>query len=371
MTPLSLRIGVAGGLAETVIDRNTPVPIEQTAVFTTFKDFQQSVKIRVYQGESRVQEENELLGEFEFSGFKHARRGEVRIEVTFEIDTDGIVNVTARDPDTGQVASTQIHLSSGLSEEEIQAIVAKHQPAAPPPPPPSAAEAIAALPRRAAAVPDPAPAVAGPALTGLDDLDTNLDTELDTELAVAAEPTPIEEPLAAGAGGGAEAPPLRGDEIDLDASPAGPIAAEPAAGPDIEGAQEYELDLGAGGDVELAAAGASLAAPPSADAERTLAIGGEIDLEALETDAAAGGSLAGEDVDLDPLDLDENDLDSLATIADEAPSAADDGATAVVEQEEGAITRPRPSGGEPARERGSLFDEPGSDLSRYQDDDES
>jgi len=132
VTPLSLRIGVAGGLAETIIERNTPVPIEQTSVFTTFKDFQQSVRIRVYQGESRRAEENELLGEFEFSGFKNARRGEVRIEVTFEIDTDGIVKVTARDPDTAQVASTQIHLSAGLSEQEIRDLIDKHHaPAAP------------------------------------------------------------------------------------------------------------------------------------------------------------------------------------------------------------------------------------------------
>ena len=127
VTPLSLRMGVAGGLAETIIERNTPVPIEQTSVFTTFKDFQQSVRIRVYQGESRRAEENELLGEFEFSGFKNARRGEVRIEVTFEIDTDGIVKVTARDPDTAQAASTQIHLSSGLSEDEIRDLIDKHQ----------------------------------------------------------------------------------------------------------------------------------------------------------------------------------------------------------------------------------------------------
>jgi molecular chaperone DnaK len=92
VTPLSLRIGVAGGLAEAVIERNTPVPIEQTRTFTTYQDFQESVKIRVCQGESRKAEENEMLGQFEFSGFKKARRGEVRIDVTFEINSDGIVN---------------------------------------------------------------------------------------------------------------------------------------------------------------------------------------------------------------------------------------------------------------------------------------
>jgi hypothetical protein len=123
VTPLSLRIGVAGGLAETVIERNTPVPIEQTRTFTTYQDFQESVKIRVCQGESRQTEENEMLGQFEFSGFKKARRGGVRIDVTFEINSDGIVNVTARDQETGQQASTQITLSSGLSEEEINQII--------------------------------------------------------------------------------------------------------------------------------------------------------------------------------------------------------------------------------------------------------
>jgi molecular chaperone DnaK len=125
VTPLSLCIGVAGGLAETVIERNTPVPIEQTRTFTTFQDFQESVRIRVYQGESRKAEENELLGQFSFSGFRRAPRGQVRIEVTFAIDTDGIVNVTARDPDTGQQASTQITLSSGLSPEEVARLVAQ------------------------------------------------------------------------------------------------------------------------------------------------------------------------------------------------------------------------------------------------------
>ena len=123
VTPLSLRIGVAGGLAETVIERNTPVPIEQTRTFTTYQDFQETVKIRVFQGESRQAEENEMLGQFEFSGFKKARRGEVRIDVTFEINSDGIVNVTACDQETGQQASTQITLSSGLSEEEISQII--------------------------------------------------------------------------------------------------------------------------------------------------------------------------------------------------------------------------------------------------------
>jgi hypothetical protein len=393
VTPLSLRIGVAGGLAETVIDRNTPVPIEQTAVFTTFRDFQQSVKIRVYQGESRVQEENELLGEFEFSGFKHARRGEVRIEVTFEIDTDGIVNVTARDPDTGQVASTQIHLSSGLSEEEIQALVAKHQPAAPPPPAgPTAADVIAALPKRpsgGAETPGVA-AAAGAPLAGASLADVSLDSDalaplggdggeisLDTgdDLPLETDDSGLGGDLDLLAGDDAPAPDdgtpgghdadveLRGGDVDLDTSDDLPAGPDPAPGDDagIAGSQEYELDAdAAGGDLELA--------PPAepGDGDRTMAIGGEIDLEALESEAAPGGSLAGGDVDLDPLDLDESDLDSLAALADEVAAAP---AAPAADEDPMAITRPRPA--EPRREEGSLFDDPGGDLSRYQDDEDS
>jgi molecular chaperone DnaK (HSP70) len=123
VTPLSLRVGVAGGLAETIIDRNTPVPIEQTRKFTTFKDFQESVDIRVYQGESRKAEENELLGQFRFSGFKKGRRGEVSIDITFEINADGIVEVRATDRKTGEQASTKITLSAGLTDGELGQIV--------------------------------------------------------------------------------------------------------------------------------------------------------------------------------------------------------------------------------------------------------
>jgi molecular chaperone DnaK len=126
VTPLSLRIGVAGGLAETVIERNTPVPIEQTRSFTTYQDFQDKVQIRVYQGESRKADENELLGQFEFGGFKKLPRGQVKIDVTFSIDSDGLVNVTASERESGRRASTTITLSSGLSAQELDAIVAEN-----------------------------------------------------------------------------------------------------------------------------------------------------------------------------------------------------------------------------------------------------
>lgn len=121
VTPLTLRIGTVGGFCEKIIDRNTPIPIEQSKTFTTSRDLQDKVRIRVYQGESNRADECELLGEFEFSGFRVALRGEVKIEVTFEIDTNGIVNVSACERATGLRASTTIQLSSGLSEADIEA----------------------------------------------------------------------------------------------------------------------------------------------------------------------------------------------------------------------------------------------------------
>jgi molecular chaperone DnaK len=120
VTPLTLRIGTVGGFTERIIEKNTPVPIDRSKTFTTSRDGQERVKIRVYQGESNRADECEMLGEFEFAGFRVGYRGEVKIEVTFEINTDGIVNVSAADVETGQKTSTTISLSSGLSESDIQ-----------------------------------------------------------------------------------------------------------------------------------------------------------------------------------------------------------------------------------------------------------
>jgi molecular chaperone DnaK len=119
VTPLTLRVGTAGGYAEPIIDKNTPIPIEKSKTFTTSRDGQDRVKIRVYQGESKRADECELLGEFEFTGFRIGYRGEVQIQVTFEIDSNGIVNVAAMDLETRQKASTTISLSSGLTEADI------------------------------------------------------------------------------------------------------------------------------------------------------------------------------------------------------------------------------------------------------------
>jgi molecular chaperone DnaK len=121
VTPQTLRVGTVGGFTEAVIDKNTSIPIDRTRTFVTASDHQDRVKVKVFQGEGRKQAECELLGEFEFAGLRAAKRGEVKIEVTFEIDTDGIVNVSAVDVETGQRASTTITLSGGMSEAEIAA----------------------------------------------------------------------------------------------------------------------------------------------------------------------------------------------------------------------------------------------------------
>jgi molecular chaperone DnaK len=110
-----------GGFTEKIIDKNTPIPIEKSKTFTTSRDGQERVKVGVYQGESNRAQDCELLGEFEFTGFRIGYRGEVQIQVTFEIDSNGIVNVAATDLETGQKTSTTISLSSGLSEQDLQA----------------------------------------------------------------------------------------------------------------------------------------------------------------------------------------------------------------------------------------------------------
>ncbi len=119
VTPLSLRVGTVGGFTEKIIEKNTPIPMERSKTFTTSRDGQDRVKIRVYQGEASRAEGCELLGEFEFKGFRVGYRGDVQIQVTFEIDSNGIVNVSATDMDTGHKTSTTISLSSGLSEADI------------------------------------------------------------------------------------------------------------------------------------------------------------------------------------------------------------------------------------------------------------
>ena len=127
VTPLTLRIGTVGGYTEKIIDKNTPIPIERGKTFTTSRDGQEKVKIRVYQGEDNRTEGCEMLGEFEFGGFRVGLRGEVKIEVNFEIDSNGIVNVSATDTETGQKTATTLSLSSGLTEGDIEAAAARNR----------------------------------------------------------------------------------------------------------------------------------------------------------------------------------------------------------------------------------------------------
>lgn len=127
VTPMTLRIGTVGGYSEAIIDKNTPIPIDRTRTFTTVRDGQDRVVVKIYQGESRRVDDCTMLGQFEFSGFSQGARGEVKIEVTFEIDTDGIVNVSARDLASGVEASTAISLSSGLSENDINQSIARQE----------------------------------------------------------------------------------------------------------------------------------------------------------------------------------------------------------------------------------------------------
>ena len=120
VTPLSLGIETVGGFTERLIERNSPVPTDQSRIFTTSADNQTQVKIRVYQGESKKAAENDLLGEFELGGLRKAPRGEVKIEVTFELDANGILHVTAKDLETNKQQAIRIAASSGLTREEVQ-----------------------------------------------------------------------------------------------------------------------------------------------------------------------------------------------------------------------------------------------------------
>jgi molecular chaperone DnaK len=127
VTPHSLGIMVAGGHFHRLIDRNTTVPTAKSHIFTTVRDDQTSVKIVVFQGESDRAEENELLGEFVLSGLRRATKGEVEVEVTFEISADGIVSVSAQDMETGAEQSITVTASSGLTENEIARMASENQ----------------------------------------------------------------------------------------------------------------------------------------------------------------------------------------------------------------------------------------------------
>ncbi|MDB4939381.1 MAG: Chaperone protein DnaK [Labilithrix sp.] len=123
VTPHALGIMTFGSYFEELIPQNTTVPTHRTKIFTTSRDNQTAVKILVMQGESQRAEENELLGEFILTGLRRAPKGQVEIEVTFEINADGIVSVRAKDLETGLEQSIQVTATSGLTKDEIKSMM--------------------------------------------------------------------------------------------------------------------------------------------------------------------------------------------------------------------------------------------------------
>ena len=123
VTPLSLGIETLGGVSTKLIDKNTTIPTKKSQVFSTAEDNQPAVSIRVLQGEREMAADNKILGNFELVGIPPAPRGTPQIEVTFDIDANGIVSVSAKDKGTGKEQKIQIQASGGLSDEEIQKMV--------------------------------------------------------------------------------------------------------------------------------------------------------------------------------------------------------------------------------------------------------
>ena len=123
VTPLSLGIETLGGVMTRLIEKNTTIPAKKSEMFSTAEDNQPSVSIHVLQGEREMAQDNKTLGRFELTGIQPAPRGTAQIEVTFDIDANGIVNVSAKDMSTGKAQSIQITSSSGLSKEEIDRLV--------------------------------------------------------------------------------------------------------------------------------------------------------------------------------------------------------------------------------------------------------
>merc|ERR1719216_411189 len=123
VTPLSLGIETLGGVFTRLINRNTTIPTKKSQVFSTAADFQTTVEIKVYQGEREMAASNKLLGQFQLVGIPPLPRGQPQIEVTFDIDANGIVNVGAKDKGTGKEQTVVIQSSGGLSKDQIENMV--------------------------------------------------------------------------------------------------------------------------------------------------------------------------------------------------------------------------------------------------------
>jgi molecular chaperone DnaK len=127
VTPLSLGIETLGGVFTRIIERNTTIPTKKSQIFSTAEDNQSAVTIRVFQGEREMAAQNKFLGQFDLVGIPPAPRGVPQIEVTFDIDANGIVNVSAKDKATGKEQAIRIQASGGLTEEEIQRMIKEAQ----------------------------------------------------------------------------------------------------------------------------------------------------------------------------------------------------------------------------------------------------
>jgi molecular chaperone DnaK len=123
VTPLSLGIETLGGVFTRMIDRNTTIPTKKTQVYSTAEDNQNAVTIKVFQGEREMAADNKLLGNFDLVGIPPAPRGVPQIEVTFDIDANGIVSVAAKDKGTGKEQTIKIQASGGLSDADIDQMV--------------------------------------------------------------------------------------------------------------------------------------------------------------------------------------------------------------------------------------------------------
>ncbi|MCP4606719.1 MAG: Hsp70 family protein [Proteobacteria bacterium] len=126
VTPRALGVATAGGFCDTIIERNAAIPVEQSRLFNTSTDNQTDVSIDVYQGESRRITDNTQLGQVLLTNLRPAPRGEIKIRVTFEIDTDGILGVSARNQESGEAQSTRISLTGGMDDEQVEELVQKY-----------------------------------------------------------------------------------------------------------------------------------------------------------------------------------------------------------------------------------------------------
>ncbi|MET0386356.1 MAG: Hsp70 family protein, partial [Polyangiales bacterium] len=127
VTPHTLSVETVGGFCELIIERNAPIPTEQTRMFTTSRDNQPTVSVRVCQGESRRTDENQVLGHIELVALRPARQGELNIAVTFAIDADGTLNVRALDQDTGQGQELRVNLTGAIDPAELEQLQLRHR----------------------------------------------------------------------------------------------------------------------------------------------------------------------------------------------------------------------------------------------------